>query len=59
MAKVKLRNETHYDLGLRAIKVVLLSAGLLKLKASGIEELGIRFTLDYEDLNVQQENKIR
>lgn len=53
-AKEKLWNETHYELGLRAIKVVLQSCANLKLKASGIEELGIRFIHDYEDLNVQQ-----
>jgi hypothetical protein len=49
----------HCDFSLRSIKVVLLQAGLLKLKATGIGELGVRFILDYDDLIVQQENKIK
>jgi dynein heavy chain len=46
LAKQQLSNQLHYDFGLRAIKIVISSAGLLKLKASGIIDLGIKFTDD-------------
>jgi hypothetical protein len=46
LAKQQLSHQVHYDFGLRAIKIVVSSAGLLKLKASGIIDLGIKFTDD-------------
>jgi len=46
LAKQQLSHQVHYDFGLRAIKIILSSAGVLKLKASGIVDLGAKFTQD-------------
>ena len=48
LAKQQLSQRVHYDFGLRAIKIVLSSAGVLKLKASGIVDLGTKFTDDFK-----------
>lgn len=48
LAKQQLSQRSHYDFGLRAIKIVLSSAGVLKLKASGIIDLGTKFTDDFK-----------
>ena len=46
LAKQQLSQQVHYDFGLRAIKIILSSAGVLKLKASGIVDLGTKLTDD-------------
>jgi hypothetical protein len=48
LAKQQLSQQVHYDFGLRAIKIILSSAGVLKLKASGIVDLGAKFTDDFK-----------
>jgi len=48
LAKQQLSQQVHYDFGLRAIKIILSSAGVLKLKASGIVDLGAKFTEDFK-----------
>ena len=52
LAKQQLSQQVHYDFGLRAIKIILSSAGVLKLKASGIVDLGAKFT---DDVNLREE----
>jgi hypothetical protein len=52
LAKQQLSHQIHYDFGLRAIKIILSSAGVLKLKASGIVDLGAKLT---DDLKSREE----
>lgn len=57
LAKQQLSQQVHYDFGLRAIKIILSSAGVLKLKASGIGELGTKFTDDLKVQSPQEKEK--